>query len=251
MRLGLVAPAGHERRWAAEAERAGLFGVLVGGAPGAETIVAAEAATATSLTRLLVTLHLGHDNPVTLAEEVAVLDLISGGRVVVVVAPDSLAPDDADEELALLRAAWSGRAVQHDGSRWHVPAGLDGHVAPASVMVTPKPAQVDMPVWVAPSWAGSGQVRVVVEPADVDAAAAVAPGLAALTGDLDTDRQTVLAWAAAGATHLLCRLPHGDKATEALALIARWLAPEVGMVAFPRVIAAAPLPLESPRYKRT
>jgi len=251
VRLGLVAPAGGERHWAAEAERAGLFGVLVDAAPGAETIAAAEASTATSLTRLLVSLHLGHDNPVTLAEEVAVLDLISGGRVVVVVDPDSLAPDDADEELALLRAAWSGRPVQHHGSRWRVPAGLAGHVAPASVMVTPKPAQVDLPVWVGPAWSGSAQVRVVVEPGDVDAAAPVAPGLATLTGDLETDRETVLAWASAGATHLLCRLPAGEAAEAALGLVARWLAPEVAMVAFPRVIAAAPLPLESPRYERS
>ncbi len=80
-------------------------------------------------------------------------------------------------------------------------------------------------------------------PGDIEAAAPIAPGRTALTGDLDTDRATVVAWAAAGATHLLCELADADD----LAALARWLVPEAGMVAFPRVVADAPLPAPWPR----
>ena len=47
---------------------------------------------------------------------------------------------------------------------------------------------------------------------------------------------------APGATHLLCTLD-GDAT---VASLARWLIPEVGMVAFPRVVAEAPLPAAWP-----
>jgi hypothetical protein len=103
-------------------------------------------------------------------------------------------------------------------------------------MVTPKPAQLDVPVW----------TSVATDPVGVDGAAHVAPGRTALTGDLESDRRTVTAWAAAGATHLLCEVPAGG---DAIAAMARWLIPEVGMVDFPRVVADAPPPRPWPgRY---
>jgi hypothetical protein len=49
-------------------------------------------------------------------------------------------------------------------------------------------------------------------------------------------------WSNAGATHLLCTLA----ATADVGMLARWLIPEVGMVAFPRVVADAPEPASWP-----
>ena len=144
----------------------------------------------------------------------------------------------------MLRASWSGRPVAHRGGDGRCPAGLPGHVAPPAVMVTPPPAQLTMPLWVtgeAAAHVASALALPVLAgtPADIEAAAPIAPGRTALTGDLDTDRATVVAWAAAGATHLLCELADADD----LAALARWLVPEAGMVAFP---ASWPTPRSPP-----
>ena len=115
-------------------------------------------------------------------------------------------------------------------------------------MVTPPPAQLDVPLWVAgdarrrcrsrrsacPSWPTPRQRSTPPRP--------VAPGRATLVGDVDTDRQIVIDWSSAGATHLLCALD-GTATVEA---IARWLVPEVAMVEFPRVVTETPLPVSWP-----
>ena len=159
---------------------------------------------------MIVGLHLGDEHPVTLAEEIVVLDNLSNGRIGVIGELGSLDTEAATEDVTLLRASWAGRPIRHRGLRWQVPAGLAGHVAPDAVMVTPAPAQLDVPLWVAgdaarPVGASLGLPVVAHAPGAVDAAVPVSPGRATLVGDVDIDRQTVSDWSSVGATHLPVR----------------------------------------------
>lgn len=248
MRLGVVLPNDAAVELAVAAEAVGIPFVYVAAGPGTESIAAAAVVTATSAVRIVVAVELGDENPVTIAEEIAVLDIVSNGRIVTVADVGGLDADAAAEDVTVLRAAWSGRPLHHRGVRWQVPAGLPGHVAPPAVMVTPPPAQLTMPLWVtgeAAAHVGAALALPVLAgaPASIDSDAPVAPGRTSLTGDLDTDRATVVAWASAGATHLACELAGADD----LGALARWLVPEAGMVAFPRVVADAALPAPWPR----
>jgi hypothetical protein len=252
MRIGVTLPSGSEAELAVAAESVGVPFVHVAAAAGTESAIAAAVVATTSTVRVLVGVNVGVEHPVTLAEEIAVLDNLSNGRVGVIAELGSLDADAAAEDVVLLQASWSGRAIAHHGKRWQVPAGIAGHVAPSAVMVTPPPAQLQVPLWVSGGAAGavaeSLAVAVVVDtPADVVAANPVAPARGSLSGDLDADRQAVLVWSAAGATHLLCTLS-GQATVEALV---RWLAPEVAMVGFPRVVTETPLPAAWPRSAGT
>jgi alkanesulfonate monooxygenase SsuD/methylene tetrahydromethanopterin reductase-like flavin-dependent oxidoreductase (luciferase family) len=243
VRLGLILPAGREPRAARLAEDHGLFGVLVeGGQPGHETVVAGQVAAVTEAIRLVVRVPLGSEHPVTLAEELAVLDNASAGRVVVLADSAGLDAAAAAEDLEVLRRSWAGRPLRHAGRRWRVPAGLDGHAALEAVSVTPKPAQVDLPVWLGGAAAAAlatatGLAPVVTDPADARPQRLVQPAAARLAGDLEADRAAVLAWAGAGATHLLLRLPDGAALDAAVAVVSRHIAPEAAMPHFPRVLA--------------
>ena len=248
MRIGVALPAGREVEAAAEADAAGVPFVYVTAVPGAEAAIGAAVATATTATRIVIGLQVGGENPVTLAEEIAVLDNLSNGRVVVIAEVGSLDIDAATEDVSLLRAALGGRPLSHRGRRWQVPAGLPGHSAPPAVQVTPAPAQLVVPIWVAGAAAKtvgrSLSIPVVaIDPSEIDADGQVAPGRCPIGGDLATDRQLIVEWANAGTTHLLCALD----GTATVAALARWLIPEVGMVGFPRVVADAPLPAAWPR----
>ena len=87
-------------------------------------------------------------HPVTLAEEAAVADLASGGRLVLALTSADLAL--LGETLDVLALAWSGRPFRHAGARWRVPAALPEHAqAEARTRVTPPPAQLEPTVWLA------------------------------------------------------------------------------------------------------
>jgi len=252
MRLGLALTAGDEGPGAALAEAHGLFGVLVDGpAAGAEAVAAAGAAAATEAVRIAVRLRLGHEHPVTLAEEIAVLDNAANGRIVVVADVGRLDAAEAAEDVTLLQRCWAARPVRHEGTRWRVPAGIDGHDAPEVVEVTPKPAQVAVPVWLAGAAAAAASERLGLPVLadrleDCDRDRLVQPGLVDLTGALEADRGAVGAWRDAGATHLFVRLPGGIDIAESLVAVSRFLAPEVGMPSFPRVIAESATPAAWP-----
>jgi hypothetical protein len=241
-------PAGEEVEFAVAAESVGLPFVHVAATAGVESVIAALVVAATNAVRVIVGLNLGDEHPVTLAEEIAVLDNLSNGRIGVIGELGSLDTAAAIEDVALLRASWAGRPIHHRGRRWQVPAGLAGHVTPASVMVTPSPAQLHIALWIAGNAARAtgeslGLSVVATTPEAVDAEAAMAPGRTTLVGDIGIDRQNVLDWSSAGATHLLCSLD-GSASVEA---IARWLVPEVAMVEFPRIVTETPLPAVWPR----
>ncbi len=145
IRVGLVLP---PDRWpaalqrAAEADDAGVPAVLVSGPPGTEAPRAAAVAARTRWTRVAVELDLGAEDPVALAEEVAVLDNLAAGRVIVV------ARNAGPEALDLFTAALEGRTVR-------------------GVRISPPPAQPVVPVWVEPPILGSGW-----QPADLAAVTA-------------------------------------------------------------------------------
>ena len=247
MRLGLTIAGGSEAG-AAEAEAHGLFGVLVGGVPWTECIAGAYAAAATTFARIIVRVHMGSEHPITLAEEVSILDNSCGGRIVVLADVSGLDADAAVEDVMLLRWALSSTPIRHAGARWTVPAGLPEHKATASVIVTPPPAQVEVPLWVVGAQSVTAAVAVALgvpvlrtaPPTVAGVPGSLVPGLVALSGDLDADRALVQTWADAGVSHLLLDLPSGAS----LAEVSRYLQPEVGMVRFPRVIADAELPMD-------
>jgi alkanesulfonate monooxygenase SsuD/methylene tetrahydromethanopterin reductase-like flavin-dependent oxidoreductase (luciferase family) len=222
---------------AAAAEAHGLAAVLVDAPAGVEALAGSVAATATAAVRLAVVVHLDAEHPVTLAEELAVLDNVAGGRVIAVADPGSSSDLDAAEAVGLLEQAWSGRPIRHQG-RWTVPAGLPGHQAPDAVIVTPPPAQLELPLWLTRAVAGLDRPVLELAPPRGAARRSV-PGRVALTGDLAADRAVVRAWADAGASVLFVE-------TDDLAAVSGRLAPEVAMVAFPSVIVTAPPPARWP-----
>lgn len=245
-------PEGREQELGRLAEANGLFGVLVGaGEPLTAINAAVYASTATEFARVIVRLSLGLEHPVLIAEELAVLDNVNNGRTVVLADTGELDEEAADDEIAVLREALSGRPLQHEGPVWKVPAGLPANVtAPKSISVTPKPAQVEVPFWVTGTAAGAigarrGLPALAQSPADIDPASLLQPARDGISGDLERDRERLTTWAKAGVTHLLIDLPEGP-ADELMTLVARHLSPEVGMPHFPRVMSESRVPLPWP-----
>jgi len=253
VRLGLVLAEGQEAAMARAAEAHGLFGVLAGmGDPRTAITAAVYASTATDFVRIAVRVRLGLEHPVTIAEELAVLDNVNNGRSVLLADTGHLAPEDAADELAVIREALGNRPLEHEGTRWKAPAGLPANAtAPRAIAVTPKPAQLEVPVWITGK-AGVEVARDVGLPAlaqrpqGVTAHGTVQPALAPLRGSLDHDREMVGAWAAAGATHLLLELPAGADEAALMVMVSRHLAPEVAMPHFPRVMSNSRVPLPWP-----
>lgn len=238
MRLGLVLPAGQEA-WAAEAEARGLFGVLVGGRrPGEEMVAAVWAAASTKSLRIVVRIALGSETPVTLAEELAVLDNVCGGRLVALLDTGGLGSAEAGERLGMLVSCCSGRPFRS-------PGGV------RELAVTPPPAQVAIPIWLTGPAATelSSRLclpRLATHPELAEPQAPVQPALDGLQGELAADLARVSSWSKAGATHLLLELPFDPDLATLLDLFARHLAPAAAAPDFPRVIAESPPPLPWP-----
>ena len=239
------------------AESHGLFGVLAGaGDPRTAITAAVYASTATDFVRIVVSVRLGLEHPVTIAEELAVLDNVNNGRTVVLADTGELVADDAADEVAVIREALGNRPIRHEGPRWKVPAGLPANAgAPQAIAVTPKPAQLEVPLWITGAAAAdvarqASLPRLARDPAGVLAERPVQPAIARLSGALDDDRATVTSWAGAGATHLLLELPGGAAQDDAMTMVSRHLAPEVAMPHFPRVMSDSRVPLPWPGDRR-
>jgi len=253
LRLGLALAERREADMARLAEDHGLFGVLAGaGDPLTAITAAVYASTATTFVRVVVRVRLGLEHPVTIAEELSILDNVNNGRTVVLADCGQLHEDSAADELAVLRGALASRPIQHEGPRWKVPAGLPANVtAPKSISVTPKPAQLEIPFWLTGPHtrvlsAATGLPVLAHEPDAVENPGFVQSALTAINGDLKPDRDAVMAWAAAGATHLLLELPDAAAPGPVMAMVSRYLAPEVLMPHFPRVMSESRVPLPWP-----
>jgi len=252
MRIGLVLAEGQEAELAALAESHGLFGVLAGRTAHISAITAAVyASTATRHVRVGVWVRLGLAHPVTIAEELAVLDNVNNGRTFVIADTGDLEPEAAADELAVIREALASLPLSHDGPRWKAPAGIPANVtAPKAISVTPKPVQVEVGFWVAgksaPAVASkSGLPAVGTTTEHQSDGRLVQPAIDALSGDLEADRSKVTAWVDAGASHLLVTLPEGRE-SELMTMVSRHLVPEVGMPHFPRVMSESRVPLKWP-----
>lgn len=253
MRLGLALAERREAEMARLAEAHGLFGVLAGsGNPLTAITAAVYASTATQFVRVVTRVRLGLAHPVTIAEELSILDNVNNGRTVVLADTGDLDAVAAVDEIAVLREALSSRPIQHDGPSWKVPAGLAANATAApSISVTPKPAQLEIPFWLTGSSAvevrdATGLPVLAREPRPIDQPALVQPGLTAITGNLKPDRDLVVAWATAGISHLVIELPDGAELGQLMTLISRHLAPEVLMPHFPRVMSESRVPLPWP-----
>jgi len=184
VRLGLALAEAREAEMARLAEAHGLFGVLAGSRNPLTAITAAVyASSATEFVRVVTRVQLGLEHPVTIAEELSILDNVNNGRTIVLIDTGELDHETAADEVAVLREAMSSRPIQHDGPRWKVPAGLPANAtAPRSISVTPKPAQLEIPFWLtgsaAPAVGGASGLPILArEPSPIKRPNIVQPGL--------------------------------------------------------------------------
>lgn len=120
------------------------------GLPDALAVASAIAPHTTSV-RVVACCRAGLLHPVYLAEQSAVADLVLGGRLVLGLrsAPgtEALLGEVADAVVG----AHASVPVRREGGRWPMPAGLAGNRfgVTSEVAVTPTPAQLELPVWLA------------------------------------------------------------------------------------------------------
>ncbi len=136
-------------------------------APGADPLTGlAYVAGQVDHLKLGTTLVLPGRNPVRLAQQLATLDRLSGGRLLVTFVLGLNRPRElaalgvdagergarADELLPLLRRLWTGEPVDHEGPHWSLPG----------VTVSPRPLQDPLEAWfggTAPSaWRRTGRL---------------------------------------------------------------------------------------------
>ncbi len=147
MRLGVVLQA----PWLRDAARLEELGFDVAWITEAEApapvVAAAALAPVTRGLRIAACVRAGA-HPVALAEEAAIADLVLGGRLVLALEGDE--PSLLTETFEILQLAFAARAFTYEGAHWRIPARLPEHEGiPARLRVTPAPAQLDLPVWLA------------------------------------------------------------------------------------------------------
>lgn len=130
----------------------------------APAVFAAAAAARTRALRLGVCVVITRGHPLHIAEEIAVLDVLSNGRVLV--CPTAGSPGERDEDasafqerLEVLRLAWSGQPFDYLGRHLRIPAMLPANTGAkgyTQVSIAPVPVQTPIPIWL-PAWCESGR----------------------------------------------------------------------------------------------
>ncbi len=129
-------------------------------------VAAASLAAQTEALKIGVMPILGLAHPLYVAEDAAVIDILSAGRAIIMpinavahelaahAIPESSYDSRFSESVRVLLDAWSARPFSFRGEHWTIPAQLDGHVENRSgmVTVTPKPAQIELPLWIGGFW---------------------------------------------------------------------------------------------------
>jgi len=248
MRIGISidAAAADAVAMAAAADEAGLAFVLVRDRDGLAAVSAGPVAVATTDARIVVEVAIGDENPVTLAEELVVLDAASGGRLAALASTGALDVAAAAEDVALLRLALTPRPFRHRGPRWSIPAGIAPE-AGETIMVTPPTVQFQFPLWVEGAAAAAvardlGIPELLPTGARPTGDGPLVPATAALTGDRAIDLALVAERSRSGVTHLAVSLPPDAPLSALPDYVARHLIPEVAMVGFPRLLAEDEVP---------
>jgi alkanesulfonate monooxygenase SsuD/methylene tetrahydromethanopterin reductase-like flavin-dependent oxidoreductase (luciferase family) len=137
------------------AHREGLDGVLLAATPSLPSPLVAAAALAARVPdiRLACEAPLGDRHPLEVAEEAAVVDVASGGRVVLVLRPADGRAEVFGEALDLVRRCLSAAPFRVEGPTWRVPANLEQNVhnLERRVRMTPAPVQPRLELWTAGS----------------------------------------------------------------------------------------------------
>lgn len=136
------------------------------GACSSPETAAAAVAVRTRAVRIGVFSTITLTNPLYIAEDIAVLDSIANGRVIVAPQADcrpeelfgyNVTADNTEarfaEALEVILKAWAPTSFAHEGKYWRLP-GKDLRGNPfaegiTEINVTPKPAQLAIPVWMA------------------------------------------------------------------------------------------------------
>ena len=208
MRLGLELGESVDLEAASKADAFGLWAVAVGGPAGTEMIRAARVVERSEHLRVIVKVELEAEHPFTIAEEVSVLDNLSGGRIGVIV-NDNPRP----ETLLQFREALIGRP--RDG-----------------VVLSPPTVQTEVPIWLTSPLTTDGPPVLAISPPDIVIRPGIAnPGTSSLSGDLGEGRTVIDTWRDAGCTHLLVSWPGQVR------VLARHLATRAASADFPKIVA--------------
>lgn len=128
----------------------------------ASNVIGAAIAVRTMAMRIGVMPVMGLVNPIYIAEDIAVLDNLSNGRVIASPIPASplearaygLSEEEIcsrfTEALAVLRHAWMPIPFRHQGTFWKIPGNLSGNPFAEGfdqVVVSPQPAQPFIQTW--------------------------------------------------------------------------------------------------------
>jgi len=147
MRLGVVL----DEPWTDDAVRLEELGYDLAWISEAQTpaplVAAAALAPVTRALRITACVTAGL-HPVALAEDAIAADLVLDGRLVL--ALESGQEALLTETFEVLQLAFAARPFSHSGPRWQIPARLpEHHDIPSRLRVTPPPAQLELPVWLA------------------------------------------------------------------------------------------------------
>lgn len=252
MRFGVLLTDGHRASLggASEAaEAAGFDAAWISPTPVGNpfALVAAVAGSTTGLS-IGVVATVGDIHPLHTAEEIALADHITAGRLTVaLVSPPACPPDRFVEAVAIIRAALRGGPFRHDGAYYTVPAGLSEHEGArhhALVQPTPTPAQIRVPLLVGHS----------VDVPDTDGRVSWPPGgdhrpvdgrldVAVVETTTDTPSRVAIELAAyreSGFDLAVCHLPGtGDELITNIGRLGRLVLPRLRALRLPPVILEA------------
>jgi alkanesulfonate monooxygenase SsuD/methylene tetrahydromethanopterin reductase-like flavin-dependent oxidoreductase (luciferase family) len=140
--------AGYDSIWVSESRGRGAGGALAAASFLGELVAI----------RIGAVVQAGLFHPLHLAEDIAVADVATGGRIeVAIVQGDALAagrygvPQSAArlaEEVGVVRTAMSGVHFRHEGRYYRIPANLpENGTTPSRLAINPPPVQPSVPIW--------------------------------------------------------------------------------------------------------
>ncbi len=219
--------------WVAESREDGAGGGLAAAALLAQAVPI----------RVGAVVDLGLYHPLHLAEDIAIADLTSQGRIEVILRIAAAGQRDLlEEHIQVLALALSGAHFKWTGKHLRVPAGIEANQpAPSRLALNPRPAQPVVPIWIesTETWMeelarsfGFGVATGWRPTAAVPAPTGRWPGM--LLCPADVESSSLLGAAAGGAGYFVLDARDAHEA----ALVGRRLAGPLRMPEFPEWINA-------------